>query len=615
MERSTKWKQHPSDKEYSFDVHVLFPKDVPEGRKYFEQIVGRNVRLQWNRKVTIEHVYPLNTLTVADSGADYLVVEPTPQYIGHADFQIMGKAHVDTNLLSPEISCFGNEDTPPPAPPHHQDCDLEPDYFSTPLGPTLDLGSIVTLKFSAWEPRRYLEFTYFAHTGPLELKKLNGVSLLDPPRRVGNSKTTWAFSFELLVDPTFCVGYDEFGEEVDTPNCVQFQVYPVPHHVPHIVCNESPPPSSPMPPPSLPPKPPPPAPPPPRSNPSPPPGRPPRRRRLLPPRRLRVDRRPDGSSTASGWCARSPTPMARGRAVDARLQRRRARARRAARWSTRCRVVDDLARRRRLLHRRARPRGVPRDRRRRRLRRAGAADPNPLRILVLAAVADARARRARRRPRGAPGPALGTAASRVAHHTALRRAPHRTEWAPGQVVALGAVEPSPSPQAAPGQLGRRRPPPPPRRAGLVCGRRGPRRRARGGRHRRSVLRGHQALPGDCHRRCRGGGRRRGRETAAATAGPKRAAGRGRKATRTRSERACRTTMEARWPLEPTNLRLVYGSELSLSRRACWRRRRGSVPAPPAGERGAPASAPGRPTPATSAATPRRRSPIRARPAP
>ena len=272
MERSTKWKQHPSDREYSFDVHVLFPKDVPEGRKYFEQIVGRNVRLQWNRKVTIEHVYPLNTLTVADSGADYVVVEPTPQYIGHADFQIMGKAHVDTNLLSPEISCFGNEDTPPPAPPHHQDCDLEPDYYSTPLGPTLDLGSIVTLKFSSWEPRRYLEFTYFAHTGPLELKKLNGVSLLDPPRRVGNSKTTWAFSFELLVDPTYCVGYDEFGEEVDTPNCVQFQVYPVPHHVPHIVCNESPPPSSPMPPPSLPPRPPPPAPPPPRSNPSPPPG-------------------------------------------------------------------------------------------------------------------------------------------------------------------------------------------------------------------------------------------------------------------------------------------------------------------------------------------------------
>ena len=59
MERSTKWKQHPSDREYSFDVHVLFPKDVPEGRKYFEQIVGRNVRLQWNRKVTIEHVSDL----------------------------------------------------------------------------------------------------------------------------------------------------------------------------------------------------------------------------------------------------------------------------------------------------------------------------------------------------------------------------------------------------------------------------------------------------------------------------------------------------------------------------------------------------------------------------
>ena len=520
MERSTKWKQHPSDREYSFDVHVLFPKDVPEGRKYFEQIVGRNVRLQWNRKVTIEHVYPLNTLTVADSGADYVVVEPTPQYIGHADFQIMGKAHVDTNLLSPEISCFGNEDTPPPAPPHHQDCDLEPDYYSTPLGPTLELGSIVTLKFSSWEPRRYLEFTYFAHTAPLELKKLNGVSLLDAPRRVGNSKTTWAFSFELLVDPTYCVGYDEFGEEVDTPNCVQFQVYPVPHHVPHIVCNESPPPSSPMPPPSLPPKPPPPAPPPPRSNPSPPPG-------VV---RLGADafchlggsawtdaptRQLDGQ-----WVVRAvaePQMWQEGalltlgfNGVALELAEPPAGAR-AVESSTISLAADasftvELG-----------P-AVSRE-------TAGAVAfvvQGP-QIPILSAFScsppsqtleHARSRRRRRRRAGARA-RDGRVAHRVAHRAALRRAPHRTEWAhrPGwcRWGAVGAVA-----VATGGSRGELEAPTTAAaasaRAGLVCGRRGPRRRARGGRHRLGVLRGHQALPGDCHRCCRcRGGRRRGRE--------------------------------------------------------------------------------------------------------
>lgn len=92
--------------------------------------------------------------TIHVGGANWIEVEPSPQYIGHAQFSIVGyrMSGKHEDLVGPTITCSSDSDVPPPSPPKRQpDCELMPEVEAYPLGATREAGSDITVRGSEYE--------------------------------------------------------------------------------------------------------------------------------------------------------------------------------------------------------------------------------------------------------------------------------------------------------------------------------------------------------------------------------------------------------------------------------------------------------------------------------
>ena len=243
-DQSNIWADQQNGFRWNFDLHIRFPLGADP------DFMEKTVRVKFLRPLTILRVEPQGSVSATNGGVDFVEVEVNPSYVGHEYFSIQGfreggGSHED--LLSPEITCVGGTDVPPPMPPGPPSCDLGPLYGSYPLGGSREAGSDVTLKLSKWTPFRVFSLVYFSQEGLL-VSKPQGITIISNPQRFQrNGDDLIGFTFSL--DPQGSAGLRCDGH----PACIEFEAKPAPHHRPHITCIDSPPPTPPIAPPSLPP--------------------------------------------------------------------------------------------------------------------------------------------------------------------------------------------------------------------------------------------------------------------------------------------------------------------------------------------------------------------------
>jgi len=243
-DQSNIWADQQNGFRWNFDLHIRFPLGADP------DFMEKTVRVKFARPLSILRVEPQGSVSAVNGGVDFVEVEVTPSYVGHEYFSIQGfreggGSHED--LLSPEISCAGGTDVPPPMPPGPPSCDLQPVYGSYPLGGQREAGSDVTIKLSKWTPFRVFSMVYFGQEGLL-VSKPQGVTIISNPQRfTRNGDTLIGFTFSL--DPQGSDGLRCEGH----PACIEFEAKPAPHHRPHITCVDSPPPTPPVAPPLPPP--------------------------------------------------------------------------------------------------------------------------------------------------------------------------------------------------------------------------------------------------------------------------------------------------------------------------------------------------------------------------
>lgn len=232
---------------WRFDLHVQFPLAETDPEDLFD----KTIRIEWEHDLTIESLEPQGAITAVSGGKNFVVVQASPQYMGHPTFQVQGLRRGGTpeDLLTPTITCSGGVNVPPPSPPGPAECDLNPQVHAYPIGSTLAAGNRVTMKLASWKPWRVFTLTYFEQASLL-IKFPEGITIMEQPHHIGAELIR--LSFALNDQPS---GGEACGGHAA---CLEFEAHPSVIHHPHVVCMPRAPPGPPSPPPAPEPKPPPP---------------------------------------------------------------------------------------------------------------------------------------------------------------------------------------------------------------------------------------------------------------------------------------------------------------------------------------------------------------------
>ena len=272
--QSQSWSNHNSETVKHFSIRVKVLGQWPP---------FAHIRMQWPEPVTVQHMYDAegctegcpNIIDVPDDDEQTVTALLGPEKHESMSILIQGTG----SLVMPTVTCLSEAEwlkAPPPAPPHVDDCDMQPHYN---IINAWDAGETVEITFGAWRENQMISLNYWGQTN-LQIEQL--VHASNAGITSHGSGTT--IQLELgkschILQTGTAAPTDENGAVQRVINCVpetvsptqqrlvQFQLKPPALHAPHIVCHD---PWSPPPPPPSPPRSPP-SPGPPPLEPSPPP--------------------------------------------------------------------------------------------------------------------------------------------------------------------------------------------------------------------------------------------------------------------------------------------------------------------------------------------------------
>lgn len=273
--KSNLWSNHNSEAVKHFSISVKVLGQWPP---------FAHIRMQWTEPITIEHIYDAegctegcpNIIEVPDDDEQTVTALLGPEAHESMSILIQGTG----SLVFPTVTCQAEAEwlkAPPPAPPHVDDCDMQPHYN---IINAWDAAETVEITFGAWRENQMISLNYWGQTD-LQIEQLVHASNAGITSHGSGTTIQLELGKSCHILQTGGVApADGEGEAVGhVINCVpetvdptqqrlvQFQLKPPALHTPHIVCHD---PWSPPPPPPSPPRSPP-SPSPPPLEPSPPP--------------------------------------------------------------------------------------------------------------------------------------------------------------------------------------------------------------------------------------------------------------------------------------------------------------------------------------------------------